>query len=1045
MKMLDINKNEEEIINYWRAARILEKTREKNRGGKPFYFLDGPPFVSGDLHPAQIWTKSIKDASVRYKRYRGFDVVDRAGYDVHGLPVENKLEKELGIQSKKEIEHKIGLENFINKCKEYVERYIGRMDADYERFGISLDFKNPYLPYKNEYIETAWQMFKKASDSGFLYRGKRTLIYCPHCETPLSQGSMEVEYKDTEDPSVYVAFRINNSRSKQRIKLPDESYLAIWTTTPWTLPANVAIAANPEKTYLLANVEGKNLILAKERLEDFSVSTGKSASILMEFKGKDLEGIYYTSPLADKVPEQKNLESHHKVIFSESLVSMGEGTGLVHIAPGNGIEDFAVGNLNGLPVFCPLNPDATYSSEAGEYKGLKVPSEGNKAVMHDLEVSGALIGRKTILHSYPYCWRCSSKLIFLATDQWFMNIQRIKKKMISQNEKVNWHPEEVKGWQRSVLENSPDWCISRQRYWGAPMPIWICGKCAEINIIGSVSELRKKAVNAEEVDMLKDLHRPYIDGIKIRCSCGGEAERIKDIFDVWFDSGITFRASMSEDQFEKFFPADLIVEYIEQIRAWFQYLMKCGLMSYGRIPFRNVIVHGIMAGTDGRKMSKSFGNYKPLGEISKTFGADAFRLWSIDHPPILNRNLNEIEIRESQKTVIMLYNISSLLEEYQGAVGHSPRPGKRPSMKNLDQIDKWIISRTESLVKECTLHFDNFEIYKAAKAMNRFIVEDFSRFYLKSAKKRINSRTKAKAKPIIETVSYALYKVLIPMSTVMPFVSEHVYLKHYKSTESIFMENWPGHSGRLIDSSLEDKMSIVQEAVTALLGAREKIGIRLRQPLASGTIEVTDPEIAESLRHLAYILEDYANVRKIEIKLGSSSSAEIQPQFKAIGPDFKENAGAVAEALKSVRPGDVINSVKSHGKYLLDTKKGKFEIGERHFSIIKKLSVADAIAFKYGTAYLDPEIDKELMNDAAIRNFERKIQMERKSLLLKKNDRILILCKLPEDMSAIVKNNKKRIMSEVNASDIRESGDISEMKETEIEGDRIYLKIVKNG
>ncbi|HUB92674.1 MAG TPA: class I tRNA ligase family protein, partial [Candidatus Saccharimonadales bacterium] len=524
--MLDLSKNEEDVLQYWKTNNILEKVRAKNKGRKSFYFLDGPPFVSGDLHPAQIWAKTLKDVAVRYKRYRGFDVVDRAGYDVHGLPVENRLEKELGVQSKKDIEQKIGVEKFVNECRAYVEKYIGRMDADYERFGVSLDFKKPYLPYKNEYIETAWMMFKAASEKGFLYSGKRTLIYCPHCETPLSQGSMEVEYKDVDDPSLYLIFKIDGKKSNPKVELGQETYLAVWTTTPWTLPANVAIAANPKKLYVLIKAGGKDLIIAKDRMEAFVQETGENIVVLKEFYGSELSDVYYMSPLEGKVPMQKELRRYHRVIFSESLVSMGEGTGLVHLAPGHGIDDFAVGKLNRLPVFSPVNPDATYSQEAGAYAGILVPGDANKAVLGDLEAAGAVLSRSSVRHSYPYCWRCSSKLIFLATDQWFMKIQKIKKKLVKQNEKVKWHPEEVRGWQRAVLENSPDWCISRQRYWGIPMPVWICKECKKMKIIGSLEELKANAVSSAEAGGLRDLHRPHIDKIKLKCECGSEMERI---------------------------------------------------------------------------------------------------------------------------------------------------------------------------------------------------------------------------------------------------------------------------------------------------------------------------------------------------------------------------------------------------------------------------------------------------------------------------------------------------------------------------------------
>lgn len=1040
--MLDLNKDELEVLEYWSQKKVLEKVRLKNKGKKKFYFLDGPPFVSGDLHPAQIWTKTIKDSAIRYKRYRGFDVVDRAGYDVHGLPVENRLEKELGIQSKKEIEERIGVEEFIKACRTYVERYIGRMDADYERFGISLDFKNPYLPYKNEYIETAWMMFKAASDNGFLYSGKRTLIYCPHCETPLSQGSMEVEYKEVDDPSIFVAFKIDSKRSKPTIEMHKESYLVIWTTTPWTLPSNVAIAVNPKKLYVLIQAKGKNLIIAKERMEYFSSMIDENVIVLNEFFGSQLEKIYYISPIEDKVPLQKELRKYHRVIFSESLVSMGDGTGLVHIAPGNGIEDFVVGKLNKLPVVSPLNSDATYNEEGGAYKGLKAPGEANKAVLHDLRQTDALLKEGSSRHSYPHCWRCSSKLIFLATDQWFMNIQKMKKKMIKQNEKIIWHPDEVRNWEKAVLENSPDWCISRQRYWGIPMPIWICPDCKKRRIIGSREELAGVAIDAGEVRRLEDLHRPYIDKIKIRCECGGEMLRVKDILDVWFDSGITFRASTTEEQFEKIFPVDLIVEYVEQIRAWFQYLMKCGIMVYGKVPFKHVIVHGIMAGIDGRKMSKSFGNYRPLEEITKMFGADAFRLWSVDHQPILNRNLNETEIKESQKTVIMLHNISDLLQEYESLFEYKPRPGKRPNLKKLDEIDSWMMSRIESLVKECTMHLDNYDPYRATALMTEFIIEDFSRFYLKSAKKRMNYAKKATAKAILEIVSYALYKVLIPASIIIPFVSESVYKERYANKESIFLEEWPKFSEKFINKELEADMKITQETITAVLSGREKVGMRLRQPLAGAVIETNDDSAIGSLQKYVGLIEDYTNIRKVEIRKGASTEKEVRPLFGNIGPEFKQNASAVAEALKTADADKMLSAIGASGHYSLHTERGTFNITEKHFTVIEKALDEKALAFRHGIVHINAEIDEELREDALIREFERVIQLARKEMQLKKVDRIRLYCRLTPEIEAVVKKNKKEIMKGINAAAIDELHG-RQGRELEIDGETVSIALEK--
>lgn len=1043
--MLDLSKKEEEILEYWKDRDVLGKLREKNKGMKSFYFLDGPPFVSGDLHPAQIWAKTLKDVAVRYKRYRGFDVVDRAGYDVHGLPVENRLEKELGIQSKKDIEQKIGVERFVRECRDYVERYIGRMDADYERFGISLNFKNPYLPYKNEYIETAWMMFKAASDKGFLYSGKRTLIYCPHCETPLSQGSMEVEYKDVDDPSVYLIFKIDDRRSNPKVELDSGSYLAVWTTTPWTLPANVAIAVNPKKLYVLIKASDKKLIIAKDRMEAFNMATGESVIVLKEFYGSELDKVYYISPLEEKVPMQKELRKYHRIIFSESLVSMGEGTGLVHIAPGHGIDDFAVGKLNKLPIFSPLNSDASYSEEAGAYNGIRVPGEANKVILNDLENAGAVLSQNSIRHSYPYCWRCSSKLIFLATDQWFMKMQKIKKRLIKQNEKVKWHPEEVKEWQKAVLENSPDWCISRQRYWGIPMPIWICKSCSERKMIGSLEELKANAVSMDEVKALEDLHRPYIDRIRLKCGCGGEMGRIKDILDVWFDSGITFRASLTEQQFEEIFPADLIVEYVEQIRAWFQYLMKCGVMVYGRIPFKNVIVTGIMAGTDGRKMSKSFGNYRPLSEVTTVFGADAFRLWSVDNQPILNRNFNENEIRDSQKMIIMLYNISSLMQEYQDALRYNPKPGKKPSLKSLNEVDMWMLSRTESVVSQCTKNLDEFEPYKAAEAIKNFIIEDFSRFYLKIAKKRMLYAEKKETRAILDLISYSLYKVLICASVITPFVAESVYRERYGTHESIFFEGWPKPVERLVRGDLEKDVMIAQHTITAVLNAREIANAKLRQPLAGALIEVGDDAILTTLQKMAYLIEDYTNIRKIEVKIGASTGKEIRPNFGSIGPEFRENAGAVAEALKTVGPNDMLSGIESSGHYSLHTSKGTFNVNQKHFTVLERAADEKAMSFKYGSILLNTEISEELREDALVREFERIVQISRKEMQLKKADRIKLYCRLPPDILAVINKSKTAVKKDLNAEEISELEAGAEAKEFEVEGEKIGIRIVKLG
>ncbi len=1016
--MLDMKSREKETLKYWKEHGIEQKVREMNKGRKKFYFLDGPPYVTGDLHPAHIWVKTLKDIFVRYKRYSGFDVVDRAGYDVHGLPIENKVEKGLNLASKKEIENEVGIDKFVEECRGFVERYIGRMDSDYERYGISLDFKNPYLPYTNGYMETAWAIFKSISDKGFLYQGTKTLIYCPHCETPLSQGSMEVEYRDEEDPSIYVEFKVDLQKSrKAKISLPNDTYLLVWTTTPWTLPSNVAIAVNPKELYVVMRSGKKHYIIAKDRFDIFVQEANISAVLNAEFYGSELEGIYYINPLETKVEKQKELRPYHRVILSESLVSKGEGTGLVHMAPGNGIDDYKVGLERNLPIFSPINPDTTYNKEAGAYVGIKVPLEANRIVLKDLKEMGAIVYDTKITHSYPHCWRCSSKLIFLATEQWFLNVKKIKRKLISANEKVVWHPDQVREWQRAILENSPDWCISRQRYWGIPMPLWKCRNCGEITVIGSLSELKHMAKDRDAVSGLGDLHRPYIDKIVLVCpKCKGEQHRIKDIFDVWFDSGIAFRASLTAEQFGSFLPTALVVEYIEQIRGWFQSMLKVGIMAYGKSPLKHVAVHGIMFGVDGRKMSKSFGNYRPLAELADFASADAFRLWSISHDPILNRDLNEAEIKDNEQPMDILYNISNLLEEYESVMKYKPKAGNKISAKGLDRIDIWILSKLETLVQEVTEGLGNYDACRPSIALKEFIVEDFSRFYLKFAKKRMGE--KPAAKRTISIINYILFRLLLISSPMIPFSAEAIYLDRYKRQDSIFMEKWPKANMALIDKETERQVDVAREAITAILNNREKKNIKLRSPILSATIETNNDEVLLTIQRLSSLIESYTNAKEIKAMKGSSSRKDIVPIFQKLGPAFKENAAIIAEELRNQNASAMEKEIEKGGYFSLHTNRGTFDIRPEHFAILEKPMSEDYTQFKYGIAKIDATQTEELKEELFERELIRRIQLMRKEMGLTMADSITVYLKVDRIIEPLVRKSKGAIKQSIRAKEI---------------------------
>ena len=1042
--MMDLGKNEEEIARYWEENKILESVREKNRGRKPFYFLDGPPFVSGDLHPGQMWVKSMKDVMLRYKRSRGFDVYDRAGYDVHGLPIEKRAEANLKITSKKEIETKIGIEAFIRSCSEYVNAYIGRMDNDYKRFGMSLDFANPYIPSRMPYMEVEWSFLKNIYGKGLIYTDKRATTYCTSCQTAVSQGSMEVEYREDTDPSILVLFRIDNARSKAKMQLQDHTYLLVWTTTPWTLPANMAVAANPEEKYAMVRFGDRSIIMAKDRVEFVSRYIKESAIVEAEFYGSELMGIAYLSPLEDLVPEQRSFRKHHTVVMAKELVDVAEGSGLVHIAPGHGLEDYAIGKRNRMPIFSPIDEQGAYTAQAGKYAGLRVPEEANMAVLKDMTDLGVLVNSGTIKHSYPHCWRCDTKLIFMATEQWFINIQKVKKKIISENRKVSWHPSVASRWQEDFLQSSPDWTISRQRYWGTPIPIWIC-ECGNKEVMGSVAELREKAVNRKDVDSLTDLHRPYVDRIALRCgSCGKEMHRISDVLDVWFDSSVAYRASLSEEQFSRLFPMDFVLEAIEQLRGWFSYQLKTSVMVHGKRPFKNVVMHAMMLGADGREMHKKLGNYVPLNEILKTTTADSFRLWCTSHVPEVDLIFSVEKINEANKTVLLLYNISNLFKYYSDAAGYRNHvPKKKANVRGMGYEDKWIYAKMNMLIRDVTTNLDDYEIHKAAERIRSFVTEDFSRFYLRMAKKKLLYADRRTAKAILDLINYLMYNTLLLIAPFTPFAAEKIYLDNYDELKSISLDSWPKSSVKEEDESLVSDFGVALDAITALLYSREKEGIKLRQPLKSAVVEVSESAHMTALQKLSYLIEDYVNVKTLDIRQGSKFSMEVRPLFSGLGPAFKANAGFVADALKGENAERMADAIGTNGYYEMHTDRGIFRVMPEHFTVVKKAVSGDAVDFKYGTAIIDKEISEELRIEATIREFERQVQLIRKEMQLRKSNEVSLRFDATEDIAGIILKNRDTIARNINAEKLeRGIAPGSQVKEIEVGGETVRVAVI---
>ena len=1015
--MIDLKANEERILAYWEKNAVNKMVAERNGGGKDFYFLEGPPYASGTLASHHIWVYTIKDIMLRYKRYRGFNVHDRAGYDVHGLPIENKVERNLKVTSKKDIEERIGIGSFVSACRDYAAANIDNAVAAAKRFGVSLDFDNLYLPYYDAYINAGWGIFKRMHEKGLLYKGRSSIAYCPHCETALSAQGPEVEYSNDTDSSIFVRFKAKAS-DYGRMDIDANTYLVIWTTTPWTLPANVTIAANPRSIYVKAILGGTTYIVAKDRLDALAKATGESAIVKAEFTGSELEGVQYESPLEKEVPHQKKLARYHKVVCDEGLVSTVEGTGLVHIAPGHGPEDYKLGKKLSMPAFCPVGLDAKYTDEAGKYAGLSVPGDANRAVLADVRQSGDLLLEGSVTHSYPHCWRCDSKLIYIVTDQWFINTQRLKKRMISENAKIKWHPSRAVDWQRDAIESSPDWCISRQRYWGTPIPIWSCNGCGTFEVIGSAEELAERGRLHEPP---KNLHRPHVDGIKIKCpKCNGEMSRINDIFDVWYDSGIAHTASLSQGEFDRLFPADWITESRDQIRGWFMVLLRTSVAIYGKTPFLEANIGGIIFDELGNEMHRHLGNAVNAIDLISIVSADGYRLWCSSHPRWQDLKLKKQELTEADRNMLTLYNMAELAKEIAMLSGADIKNPRIPSSKSMAEEDRWILSRFNSLVRDVTAHLDAYEIDDAVNEMKHFMLEDMSRFYLKFAKQRAAEAGKREITAISNIISYILKNLVIMQSIVTPFASESIYLELFSAEgESVFLNGWPTARKSLLDSRLEEDFRVMEEASNAILALREKYNIKLRQPLASAAMELTSDSAVASVQRLSRLIESYTNVHSIKATRSAASARTLRPVFQKLGPDFKENAKLVAEAIASADAEDAIKAIDNGGTYTLHTERGAFQVNATHFAIVEGAAAQDSTRFKYGSVSIDTNITEELKEELLVREVTRNIQMLRKKANLTRLDKVNTHISAADRIRAVLEKNTAQIRSITRSATLR--------------------------
>jgi isoleucyl-tRNA synthetase len=977
----DPHRTEQETLKWWSTNRTYQKTKKKLAKRPKFYFLDGPPYVTNAPHVGLAWNKTLKDIVIRYYRMKGFNVHDQPGYDCHGLPVEVLIEKSLKLTSKKDIENIVGVDRFIADCKKFAEENVQAQTTVLKDIGIWMDWDNPYLTYKDSYIESVWWTIKRAQEKHLLYKALKVVHWCPRCETALAGYEVTDEYRTVQDFSIYVKLPLLEKQGQ---------FILIWTTTPWTLPANLGVMVHPDKQYVLAEVDGDKLILAKERLEQ--VLGGRSYKVLEEFQGRELEGTRYRPPLHEETQAQTGGD-RHRVLLSAEHVSMSEGTGAVHTAPGHGEEDFEVGTKYGLPAFSPVDPSGRFTKEAGKYAGLSV-RDANRVIIQDLQAKNLLWKEETIEHSYPHCWRCKTALILRATDQWFVKVTSIKEKMLSENEKVRWVPE----WAGSKrfhdwLEGARDWVISRQRYWGVPLPVWTCEKCGEHTVIGSKAELVKLALNSPKEF---ELHRNGVDKIEVTCKCGGVAKRESDILDVWMDSGTASWASLdypkNSAELKRWWPADLILEAHDQTRGWFYNQLVPGVFAFNHSPYRRVLMHGHTLDEQGEKMSKSKGNFVSPGDVVGKYSRDVLRFYTVQSTLWEDFQFSWNAVEVAAKDLQIAWNVFSFATLYMNLDKFKPDAWSVKRLWNsLRPEDKWLISRSESLLREVNKNMENLELHLALRTLRAFVIEDLSHWYIRLVRRRFWQEKQNKDKLSSYAVLHHALKIWLTLaSPFIPFLTETVYQQAFRKTakadlESIHMSSWPNSRAAWINKRLEENMEIVQQVSAASSSARQSKKVKLRQPVARILIVTDSDRVKRAVRSLKPLFLQQTNSKEIRL-VGLSEEEQlkkliVEPNFKGLGPTFKGDANKIAEALRSTKGRQLFQALQADKSYTLKLDDRDYTITGEMVAFKEEMPENFAMgSFDGGRVYIDLTIPKELVREGFVREIVRRLQEMRKRL-----------------------------------------------------------------
>lgn len=825
--------HEEAVQAFWETHSVYDKVVKHNRKGTPFYFMDGPPYANGHIHMGTALNKILKDIAMRSQRMQGKDVFDRPGYDTHGTPIEFQVEKEIGSTNKKDIE-KYGVQKFIDRCTKFATQYIDQMNNEFKNLGVWMDWKNPYVALSDEYIASIWASFKAADEKGLLYQGKYPVHVCTRCQTAVAFN--EIEYGKQKDSSIFVKFAVTGKKN---------TFFIIWTTTPWTLPANTGIMVHPDVSYQeVVTAEGEHWILAEPLVSTLMTRLERGYTVAKTYLGKQLEGWNYTSPLASRIA--LSAPGGYRVVCSARYVTTEDGTGLVHCAPGHGKEDYEVGKANGLPMPCPVGIDGSFTAEAGVYAG-RPARDANAQIIADVEQAGALVDKLVYEHDYPLCWRDKSPLIMISQPQWFLKISAIQKKLLQRNGTLTWVPSWMGQRMHAWLTSISDWPVSRQRYWGAPLPIWINDVSGKRIVLGSIEELQK-LTGVKQIAM----HKPGIDAITfVKKGERGVYRRVPEVLDVWFDSGVSSWAALAylgNKGMKRYWPASLNIEGRDQVRGWWNSQLILSEILFDKAPMTNIAVHGMVLDISKRKMSKSEGNVTAPSEVIAQYGRDTLRYYFATFSKGEDFNYDPKGMQEIGKLFGILANINTFISQL------TPRKVK-PTLE-----DTWILSKYHRLITEVTAAYNSYQFFTGTQALERFIIHDLSRTYIQLIRDRADEATE-----LLSTIRIGLLQLLAPL---VPYMVEgwwqELRVQRKVKEESVFLSEFPSINNKKINQKLEHTFTQVQKVLEVGLRKRDQAHIGLKWPLASATITTPEP-LAKKV--YALILKQL-NVKKVKLIKG---------------------------------------------------------------------------------------------------------------------------------------------------------------------------------